>query len=115
MANIDDHVTALKNLVEATNNLAQTYLNVNGVYTVPGLTAATLIKNTSGRIATISVIVAGSAAGAIYDINTVAAAGAANQIAAIPNTVGMIVINLPFLKGLVITPGSGMTVAVSYS
>ena len=40
---------------------------------------------------------------------------AGNQIAVIPNTVGVYDVNFPFFNGLAIVPGAGQTVAVSYT
>jgi len=45
----------------------------------------------------------------------VATAVTGSRLAIIPNTVGIYAINMPVNKGIVITPGSGMIVAVSYS
>jgi hypothetical protein len=115
-ANIDDVITTLKDLVTAYNTLSQTTLAINGVYTTPPLTTATLVKGTSGRVVTLSIIDPGSGDGKVFDINTVAGAAAGNQIAVIESAGALIqTLNLPFLKGLVIEPGTGMTVAVSYS
>ena len=67
-----------------------------------------------GRLARVQVLVAGTTPGAAYDSATVAGAAIANQIGAWPNTVGTYTIDMPFLKGLVVTPGTGQTVAVSF-
>jgi hypothetical protein len=84
------------------------------------ITSGTVVKGGSGvispgRLAKISVIVAGSAAGAAYDTNTTGSVATANEIAIIPNTVGIYQLDWPFFTGLVIVPGTGQTVAVSYS
>jgi len=79
------------------------------------LTTATLVKGGLGRVAKVNVIVAGSAAGSVNDVGIAAGAVAGNQIAVIPNTVGTYDINFPFFNGLVIVPGTGQTVAVSYT
>lgn len=86
-----------------------------GLYSVLNITAATLIVARPGRVARINVVVAGSAAGSVNDSATVAGAGAANQIAATPNSLGPIQLNFPFTNGLVITPGTGQTLSVAYS
>ena len=69
MASLDDILTASKNVVTAINNVAQTYLNVQGAKSQSNVTAATLVKSGSGRIASISVLTAGITAGHIYDTN----------------------------------------------
>jgi hypothetical protein len=53
--------------------------------------------------------------GTVNDAATTGAAAVANQIAAVPNTLGASVsLNFPFDKGLVIVPGTGQVLAVSY-
>lgn len=66
------------------------------------------------RCVRIQVITAGSTAGSANDCNGTANAAAANQLAAIPNVVGPILVDMPVLVGLVIVPGTGQVVAVSY-
>lgn len=99
----------------------------DGVYTRQGkssalnITAAAVVATVpadfalgQGRLARVQVLVAGSAAGAAYDSTSTTGNTAANQIAAWPNTVGSYLVDMPFLKGLVIAPGTGQTVAVSF-
>ena len=66
------------------------------------------------RLVRVNVLVAGTAAGAAYDAATTASVAAANQIGAWPNTVGSYLIDMPCLAGIVIAPGAGQTVSVSY-
>ncbi|MDE2354165.1 MAG: hypothetical protein KGL17_03990 [Betaproteobacteria bacterium] len=66
------------------------------------------------RLVRINVVVAGSAAGGAYDANTTAGNIAANLIASIPNVVGSYLIDFPIMAGILIVPGTGQTVAVSY-
>ena len=113
MASLDDMLTTAKNVVTAINGLAQTYLAVNGSRISSDLTAATLLKTGSGRVAVVSVIVAGSAAGKIYDANS--ASLTSGPIYEIPTTVGVTFVNLPVVNGIVVAPGTGQTVSVSYS
>jgi hypothetical protein len=112
-ASMTDVLTTLKNLVTAINGLAQNYLNVQGLLNFAGLTAPTVVKATSGRIARVSVIVAGSAPGVIYDGATLAAT--TKPLCVIPNTVGPFEANFPTSFGLLVVPGSGQTVSGSYS
>ncbi len=79
------------------------------------ITAATLVKATPGTLYRVSVTVAGSAAGSAYDFGATTGQGAANLIAAIPNTVGVIELVFPCNTGILIVPGTGQTVSVSYS
>lgn len=78
------------------------------------IAAATLIKAAPGKLVTVSVVVAGTTAGSVNDSATIVGAAAANQIGALPNTVGVFTFWFPFFSGLVITPGTGQTLAVSW-
>lgn len=112
-ASLSDILTVAKNLATAVNALAQTYLNVQGAQNFTGLTTTTVVKSSAGRIANISVIVAGSAAGAVYD--SAATAVTTKPLFVIPTTVGVYVVNLPASFGIVIAPGTGQTVSGSFS
>jgi hypothetical protein len=59
------------------------------------------------------VIVAGSAEAMIYDSNLTTSLTSA--LAVVDNTLGVTVINMPYNNGLVVVPGTGMTLVVSYS
>ena len=76
--------------------------------------APRLIRAGIGRVCRVSVLVAGSAAGAVNDCATTGAAAVANQIGTIPATAGTISIDMPCATGMVIVPGTGQTLAVSY-
>lgn len=91
----------------------------SGQLTAFNITAATVVKVRQDadicRLVRVSVIVAGSAAGAAHDIDTTGAAAVGNQIAVIPNTAGTVVyLDWPCNKGIVIAPGTGQTLAVCY-
>lgn len=113
MSSLTDILTAAKNVVTAINGVAQTYLNVQGIQNSGSLTAATLVQLGAGRIATVAVTTAGSAVGYIYDANS--AASTTNPVYVIPNTVGVVFVNMPVGLGLVVAPGTGQAVTVSYS
>jgi hypothetical protein len=112
-ASLSDLLTVAKNIVQAVNSLAQTYLNVQGAQNFAGLTAATVVKASGGRIAIISVIVAGSAAGAVYD--SAAIGNTTKPLFVIPTTVGVTVVNLSASFGITVVPGTGQTVSGSFS
>lgn len=112
-ASISDILTAAKNIVTAINGLGQTYLRVQGALRSGTLTASTAVASGQGRLASISVIVAGSTDGMIYDSNSTGLL--TNELMVIDNVVGVTVANLPFNNGLVVVPGTGMTVVVTYS
>lgn len=112
MASLSDILTTAKNVVTAINGVSQTYLAVQGNQIYPDITTATLLKRGSGRVAMVSIIV-GGANGFIYDAPV--ATATTNPIYVIPNTVGVIFVNLPVVNGIVVAPGAGQTVSVSYS
>jgi len=87
----------------------------NGNKSALYVNGAKVIKASAGMVAQINVLVAG-AAGAVYDCATTAAAAAvtANQIAVIPATVGPVEIRFPALVGIVVVPGAGQVISVSY-
>lgn len=66
------------------------------------------------RLVRVNVLVAGSTAGSINDAASAASAAASNLVFSIPNTVGSYLVDFPIFKGIVVTPGTGQTVAVSY-
>ena len=113
MASLSDILTATKNVVTSVNQIGQTYLKVNGTTRSQTITATTLVTISQGRLASVSVVVAGSAPCIIYDSNN--AASLTSGLAAVTNAIGVTVINMPYNNGLVVVPGSGMTVVVSYS
>lgn len=78
------------------------------------ITTATVVKAAPGTVLSVIVQVAGSGTGTVNDCTTVAAVAAANQVAVIPETVGPIEISFPCTKGIVVTPGTGQTLAVSF-
>lgn len=80
------------------------------------VTAATVIKATPGTLFTVSVIVAGSTVGAVYDSASTSGNTAADQVAVIPDTVGIVNANaFPCLVGITVVPGTGQTLAVAWS
>ena len=112
-ASLSDLLTAAQNIVTAINGAAKTYLTVNGTANVAGMTSATVVKSSAGRVCSINVIVAGSAVGTVYDASN--ASATTNPVYTIPQTVGVFVVNTATQYGIVVLPGSGQTVTVSYS
>lgn len=79
-------------------------------------TTNTVAKTTAGTVGTVNVLVAGAATGAVYDAaSTGAISSTANLVALIPPVVGSVVLNFPCLVGIVIEPGAGQTLSVSYA
>lgn len=115
MASLDDFVTLVRSISLAINAQTESNKRIHGHDTSLGMTASTLCQLGPGRIYNASVIVAGSTVGGVYDANTVAAATASNQIAVIPMTVGVHIIDMTFQYGLVFIPGTGQTVSLGLS
>jgi hypothetical protein len=113
MSNLGDILTAAKNLVTAVNTVAQNYMNVQGSSNLPDITSATVVKNSPGRLCVVVVTVAGTTPGSAYDANV--ATATTKKVFIIPNTVGVYTANMPTRIGLVVAPGTGQTVTVSYS
>jgi dethiobiotin synthetase len=86
-----------------------------GTFSALNITAATVVKAAPGRLIRISVVVAGTTVGTVNDTTTTGAAAASNEIASIANTIGTYELDWPCLVGIVVVPGTGQTVAVSYS
>lgn len=118
MADLTDVLTTLKNGVVAANNLSQSIAKLDQHYFGTSVTAVitgqTLVLAGSGYVSAISVTVAG-AAGTINDAKTTAGAASANVLCVIPATAGVLRIGIPFVNGLVISPGAGQSVVVSYT
>jgi hypothetical protein len=114
MSSLSDILTAAKNIVTAVNQIGQTYLKVQGTARSATITSATLVSMGQGRLASISVITSsGSVNGMIYDSNSTSSL--TDALAVIQHPVGVYQMNLPYDNGLVVVPGSGMTVVVTYS
>lgn len=109
---LSDISTTAQNIVTAINGLITAYTNVQGAQNTTVITTATLVRLGSGRICTVIVLVAG-AAGAVYDAN--ASSLTTGKIYVIPAVLGVYVVNFPVTNGIVVTPGAGQTVSVSWS
>lgn len=100
----------------------------DGIYTrqgrcsAVGVVASTVLQvaqgasygTSAGRVCRVSVIVAGTTAGGVFDSATIAGAVVGVQVFVIPNTVGVYLVDMPMLNGLTVVPGAGQTLAVSY-
>ena len=124
MASLDDILTTQKNGVVSINGLTTAITRYLGYRTSDPITASTLVYAGAGRLASYSIIVAGSTDGFIYDSATTALAAASNLMAAIPKPsttadapvpgIGVFQAGMFFTDGLVVIPGTGQTVAVTY-
>lgn len=115
MASLADILTTQKNGVIAINNIFQALSSLNPTVTSATVTSSTLIIAGSGRLLSFSVVVAGSANGLIYNAGTPTGGTAANALVATPTTIGVYAANMVFTNGLVIAPGTGQSINVTYS
>jgi hypothetical protein len=123
MSSISDILTAAKNIVTAINGLGQTYLQVSGSRVSAQISSARVVLVGQGRLARVVVTTSGSSAGAIYDASVSTATSP--KIYTIDNTGGggsgsfpglrVIEVNIPVENGIVVVPGTGQVVTVSYS
>ena len=80
------------------------------------VTTKTLVKATQGRIVKVNVVVAGGTnTGSIWDSATTAGTSASNLIALIPDAVGVYSFDFPTANGIVVDPGTGNTVSISFN
>lgn len=78
------------------------------------LDAESVVKSSPGTVLRVNVITAGSDPGSVNDSKTEGEADASNLIFAIPNEVGSYDVNFPALVGILVVPGTGQVVALSY-
>ena len=119
MASLDDILTTQKNGVQAINayvNALNTHAGTNNSKAISAA-ATQVVKTSSGWLATVSVIAAGSTTGYIYDTNVASGAVSGNAIYAIPSSLGIGVyqIQVPFATGLTIVTGTGSIVSIGYT
>lgn len=112
---MDDILTTQKNGVIAINNVNQTINYASGKLTSATVTAQTVIAVGAGRLVNVSVVVAGSASGTTNNAQSTSAVAAGNALTAIPTTIGVYQCGCNFTNGLVVTPGTGQSVSVTYS
>lgn len=113
-ASLDDILTVQKNGVIAINGLAQTNLRILGKSTSATVTTDTLVVSGSGYLVRYSILVAG-ADGTIHNANSIANATAANALCVSQATIGVFDAGLVFTNGLVIKPGAGQSLNVTYT
>lgn len=112
MIGLSDILTAIKNLVQAVSNLA---VRRQASAPAPASGGAQLAISGSGTLLGYSVVVAGTAPGTVYDSNLATSTPPTAAILSIPNTLGFFPVALAFQHGLVVVPGTGQTVVLSFS
>lgn len=89
----------------------------SGTSSALNVTAATAVKDRSGTVGTIIVNATVTGAVTVHDQPTTGSPGASTLVytsAANPAAGTVIVLNFPCRRGIMVTPGSAGTVAVSY-
>lgn len=77
-------------------------------------TVGSVISTGAATVNRVVVVVAGTAAGSVNDTTAVSLAGAANQIASAPTIAGSYAVDMPVNNGIVLVPGTGQTLALSW-
>lgn len=113
-ASLDDILTAQKNGVIALNNIQQALASEVATVTTAVATSSTFVVAGKGRLLRFSVLVAGSAVGFVYNSSTPTGGAATNALVACPNTIGVYEANVVFDSGLVIAPGTGQSISITY-
>lgn len=115
MSTLTDLQTTAQLLVQAVNGLATTYRQVQGMGSLAAISAITMIKSGAGRVCSVSVTTAGTSVGVVYD--SALASSLVRPVYEIPEAVAAepYVVNIPVNYGIVVVPGAGQVVTVSYS
>jgi len=114
-ASLADILTTQKNAVIGVNNISDTLYNLEGFRNSREISTVTFLQQGDSWIARVSVIVAGSSTGLIYDAPSAGLAGTGNRLYVIQNTVGIQEVKLPANQGIVVQPGTGMILCVAFS
>lgn len=115
MSSLTDVLTTQKNGVVALNLIASVLGRSEGAVTSATVTTDTLVVTGKGYLVSYVVVVAGSSNGAIYNFNSVTSPPASSQLVTIEQTLGVVQCGQVFTSGLVISPGTGQSINVTYS
>lgn len=114
-ASLDDILTTQKNGVVALGAIQRALSVDTAIYTTPVATSSTFVVSGSGRLLRVSVLVAGSGTGFVHNSATPTGAAASNALVACPQTIGVYEANVVFNAGLVIVPGTGQSLSITYT
>lgn len=103
----------LATVASAINTAATDFLLVSGTSSRAAINASTLVSSVPGRLVRVSITTAGSSTGTIYDSSSTGTL--TKPIWAIPNTIGIVDVSIPVGIGIVVVPGTGQVVTVTYS
>jgi len=113
-ASLSDILTTQKNGVVGVNGIAQASLRALGTITSETITAETVIFTGGGYLVNFSVLVAGTSSGKISNASATSPA-ASTALCAVPTTIGVFKAGQVFTSGIVVTPGTGQSINVTYS
>ncbi len=108
-------LSAILNTPKSIFNLATTEKFLAGNTTSPAVSASVILSTQAGWIANIQVLAAGSAPGFIYNAPTFAAIADSKKLMPIQNSIGLQHGFVNFNAGMVVVPGPGQLVSVTYS
>ena len=117
MATLDDVVTTQKNGVIAINAISRLNAYLSGQITSSVITSQSLVIAGSGRLVSYSIVVKGTTAATMYNASSVSAIADSNVLLVTTDTqeVGVYQAGLNFSSGLVVEPGDGQSINVTYS
>ena len=78
------------------------------------ISSNTVVKAAPGQVCTVSVITSGTATGTINDCTTSGAATSGNVTRVIPQAVGPVYAPFRHSSGIVVMPGAGQTLSISF-
>lgn len=107
-------LTSLQNVVNAGTALVRATANQSPTDTSGQLAADTLIQTGFVRVLGVSVV-AGGAAGGLYDAATITGATTGRQLYVVGTVAGFFPVNMVFPTGLVYKPGAGQKAAIFYT
>ena len=112
---VSDILTALQDLVRATNAVVDGLAALAPHYTSGQVIASRLVQTGFVRVLGVSVISAGAGAGILYDTNTLAGAISATAIYPVAATTGYTALDMVFQNGLVYIPSSAQAATIFYA
>jgi hypothetical protein len=119
MATQDDILTVQKNSVVAQNSLTQAWQNYSrsnhGASTSACVSESTVVSVGVGQLVSVSVVTAGDEIGYIYDAASLEDLQETARLKAILKSEGIYPASFRFSNGLVVAPGKGQAVTITYS
>lgn len=108
-------LSAILNTPRSIFQLATTELFLAGNMTSPAVAASTILSTQAGWIANIQVLAAGSSPGFIYNAPSFSSMTNATKLMPIQNSIGLQHGFVNFNNGMIVVPGPGQLVNITYS